>query len=49
MAPRVFLHREIIFFRVRADGRLKGMDISFLDEIESEGGIFYENGIPADM
>lgn len=25
------------------------MDISFLDEIESEGSVFYEKGVPADM
>jgi arabinogalactan endo-1,4-beta-galactosidase len=28
---------------------LKGMDISFLDEIETEGGAFYENGKEKDM
>lgn len=28
---------------------IKGMDISFTDEIESEGGTFYENGVEKDI
>ncbi|SHM67448.1 glycoside hydrolase family 53 protein [Gracilibacillus kekensis] len=28
---------------------IKGVDLSFVDEVETEGGVYYENGKPADV